>query len=437
MRKLKILFVSYSFPPAQSPAAQRVFSIVKYINKMRFQPFVLTPKIADSSLGYSKTDISLEPSVKLLRVGRGVLGNSEKIRAELRSDKLSYKGILYSIIYKYLLFPDKGMFWLISLMKQANKIISLIKNLEPDLIFSTSPLFTNHIIAFLLHKKLRVPMVADFRDLHYIGNISESRLPFYLKKLHSYWEEKILRASSAVIFISDSMKEFYVDNYPYIMDKAFTVYNGFDLSEFSELQDEIPSDKKIKIFYAGSFYGGTRNPFPFLSALDQLYREGKLPDLEIAIAGRLENNLLNQIKKLKIAKFINFLGIIERKQALRYMKKSHFLWLIVSSKKSHEIGIPLKTFEYILARRFILAFAPENSEVSNLIRNFHLGEVFPNELSGKNIDLISHKLLKIFDKFKDIYCTKPNFKIMERFNRKYQVRQVEEIIENVFANRKV
>jgi glycosyltransferase involved in cell wall biosynthesis len=394
--KINLTIVSYSYPPANAPAAQRPFALAKFINKDKFSVDVITCANQDSSLGFDKNaEVEVE-SVQLHKIK--ALLNTGGMREVKKSTMQGGKAGIKVKIKQWLmalsaafLFPDRAVIWLPPVMAFALKSR---KRLSPDVIFSTSPLFTNHYAArFLKLFHPKAMHIADFRDFHYIHN-------YELKKgfkswLHKLAEKRTINKADKVVVISNSMKDIYASKYPSKKEKIFSVYNGYDDNPYAG-QYQL-DDKKLVIFYAGSFYGGIRSPNPLLYTLEELVKSGfTSPDeIRIEIAGNIEQTLVEEVKSLQVFSSIVFLGLISRNEVLKKYCQSHLLWLIVGNEINHYTGVPIKMFEYLASRRYILNFSPEAAESRLIINQAKAGWNMDNtENSEKNITALKDVISK-------------------------------------------
>lgn len=425
MKKLQVLIISYSYPPANVPAAQRPYSIAKYLDKDKFNVTVLTCGNQDSSLGFNKDFNEKLQKVNLIKIDGYKVKATRSIVANNRNNNTKKtKGIKSVVInfLSYFIIPDKAIFWYPKVLKFLNK-----NKLKFDIVFSTSPAMTNHLIALKLKKRNpKTIYISDFRDFHYL-NIFQNKngLKAYInKKL----ELKIMKTSDKVTFISDSMLYEYKNYYPKFKDKFRTIYNGFDIDEYDLAPSKDINKEKLSIFYAGSFYKGVRDPLPLLMILEKIINENFISTSEIVIkiAGNFEATLLDKIKSLNIYDSIIFLGQIPRSEVLTEYKKSHLLWLIIGSKKSHYTGVPIKFYEYLASQRPIINFAPNVSEPTKIINKLKLGwNIDINELSIEEQITIFKEIIASF-KANNLYH-KIDLKSITKFSRKNQTKTLEKL----------
>jgi hypothetical protein len=156
----KVLIITYYWPPAGGPGVQRVLKFAKYLPEFGWQPLVLTVKNGeypayDKSL---KNDIppeckvyttkSIEP-FKLYKKFTGMAENEAIPVATLTENKKNWKKRLAYWIRLNLFIPDAKIGWIPFAVKAGKKIIQEEK---PDIILSSSPPPTVHLIAKKLAK---------------------------------------------------------------------------------------------------------------------------------------------------------------------------------------------------------------------------------------------------------------------------------------------
>ncbi|RMA58951.1 glycosyltransferase family protein [Ulvibacter antarcticus] len=428
-----VLIISYSYPPSNAPAAQRPFSLAKFLDKSKYNVTVITCRNADSSIGFDLSFNENIEDVSLIKINSLVGSNIGSYRsagmvstASKTSIKAKLKKKLFTT-FSTMILPDKAIFWypkVISYLKKNNTYID-----KTDILFTTSPLFTNHLIGNYIKKRnSNIKWLADFRDFHYVENWSRksSLKSMYHKRL----EQKVIRRANIITFISAAMQEVYEKYYLKEKHKMHYVYNGFDMDDFKGLSIDTLQNSRLTIFYAGSFYKGVRSPFPLLSILDSCFEKKYLTPNEIVIkiAGNFEQDLLEEAKNYKSFSCIEFLGRIPRSEVLNHLTKSDLLWLIVGNEITHYTGVPIKFYEYLASRRPIINFAPQNSEPTKIIKEFELGVSFDSENTSSEKD---HNLFNtLIEKYRSGKMNAPlDAKLIEVFTRDKQAKIFEELFE--------
>ena len=429
--KKNILIVSYSYPPANAPAAQRPFSIAKHIDKEKFNVTVITCSNPESSLGFDENFSNVIKGVKIIKIKDLITRNTistlrkNNTKEQNKNLKTTIKSAFYKLI-NYLIIPDRAIFWYINVIRYLKKNSFILK--ETNVVFSTSPMFTNHLIAKFIKKKNKsIKWVADFRDFHNLKATENNK--GFKSLINQKLESSVIKKSDIITFISHSMKNVYSEYFNSSKNKMHTIYNGFDKEDLNTSNIRDTQNAKLSIFYSGSFYSGLRSPKPLLQILDKLIEEQQISEnkLEINIVGNFENQLKLEIAHFKSFKCIHFIGRLNRNEVLKKQLEADLLWLIVGEKITHYTGLPLKFFEYIHTRRPIINFAPIISEPSSIIEKYNLGwNIDPKKHTFEN----QIKIFKeIVDKYNDGSLKNPiKQNEFDEFNRKYQTEQFENLL---------
>lgn len=427
--KKNILIIAYAYPPNNVAGAQRPYALAKYLDKTKYNIKVITCQNPDLPIGKNE---NFEPSideVELIYIKSRVGNSATKLRQKTnqKTNKVTVLSKLKSFLFKIgqqFIFPDKGMFWypnVTAYLKQNNELFE-----NTDIVFSTSPGVTNHRIArYIKRKNKNIQWIADFRDFNYVEHweFKKGIKAFLHKKL----EHSIVKEATNLTFVTKTMQKAYQKFYPQHQDKMYCVYNGFDKGDFPTVSE--PLNDKLSFFYAGSFYNGLRSPLPLMQLLDRAFEDNLLTkeEAQIQIAGNIDEEQKQAMKDYKSYHSIDFLGNLPRTEALQYMCRTTFLWLIVANIKSHYQTIPIKLFEYIAARRPIVNFAPIVSESSQIIQEKNL---------GYNFNTLDFNIEESYPIFKDLVLkykqgdfnqSMPD-ENLESFTWKHQMRLLEEIM---------
>lgn len=428
--KKNILIISYAYPPLNVPAAQRPYTIAKYLDKEKYTVTVITCENSFSSYGVDENFDASLPQVKVVKV-KAAIGDSHitaNTFIKTQHDSVVGKTIKSSLktAVSSTLLTDKGVFWYLPMKKYIEENSFLFKSV--DVVITTSPLITNHRLGLYFKKKFNtVQWIADFRDFYSLENTSNSLTvkAQYNKAL----EKKIVTQSTALTFVTQAMKQQYAITYPKQSHKMHSVTNGID----ALLERDIHLTKNVNttfsVFYGGSFYGEKRSPYELLRLLDKAVEDQLLTlnEIKVTIAGSITTKMHQKLKRYHTYSCITFLGIITRSEVAKKMRESLLLWLIVSEEVAHYKSIPLKLFEYIEAKKYILNFAPQSSEASKIILENQLGWNFNTGAENKQYNYNLFK--KVLTKYKtgQLNTVDAPFNI-ETYNWEHCIKEFEKIM---------
>lgn len=427
----KILIISYAFPPTNLPSAQRPYYFAKFLGKSYVNVTILTAKNPDSVYGINTT--FEEPvNVTILRTFnfniswlRKIKDNDKNHADKSNNFYLSKLKMKFVEFLETIAFPDKGLLWFPSAIITGVRV--LIKNKNTAL-FSTSPLFSNHIVAYFLKIVFGVVWIADIRDFHYTCYLEKQKKSMKIY-LHRILEREVIHHANYITFISNSMLNLYANNYSEYKNKFACIPNGLDIDFYLSQKDKSVVNEKINIVYAGSFYEGERSPFSLLNTLEKMVQTKLISKNEfvINIYGPIDNRIKGKIRLLTISDCVQINGIVSREDVFKNLEKADILWLIVGNKIHHSAGIPLKLFDYIMFKRFIWAFLPEDSQVESVLIELEYGEVF----TPANENEFIPKILRFFELFrKDRYASPPKIPLykLEKYSRQFQTKQLLDLV---------
>lgn len=431
--KKKVLIIAYYFPPLGMGGVQRVSKFVKYLPSFGWEPVVLTVKNID----YFSLDDSLlkelPESAEIYRTGSFdplrliflvkrmfVTRIVDPKKVALRNSRKSFFSILLSFLNLFF-FPDNKIGWFpFALIKG----IKICRKEKIDLLFSTSPPLTCHLVAFFLKKLTGIQWVADYRDPYMTYQDEKSSTSFkkiLLKKLQKLFLKKGERSIGVTQMIASGLKEVYPE-----VQKIEVLPNGYDQKDF-----EYKPWRRKDIFTI--VYFGTFSPDcpaePFLKALHNLLQQGKIDkgrvkftDVGLSMGVGMEDLVnkfeLNEITELK--------GYLPHKEGIQELLGAD-LALLTLAESSPAI-IPGKAYEYLGAQKPVLAIVPLKSEARRLIESLSAGRV----VSPDNLMEIENAILLYYREFesgKSSLKTDPTE--LQKLEKKYLIAKLVQIFDLV------
>jgi len=355
----KVLMIALEFAPCRSAGVQRTLRFSEYLKTHGWQPFIVT---ATENI-YDRRDSTLQ-------VAPEVAKHVVQAKCEDASKKFSFKGRYF----QWMTLPDRYWPWYFDAVRQASKIVEQKK---PDLIWSTYPVLTAHLIAFKLKKKYHIPWVADFRDpLQCRYDQSAQRYAWFKKWL----EKKVVKHASKVVFTSDRSAQLYRELYPQESPNKFvTIENGFYLpeklikAEGNQVVDTAFNSKKFQLLYSGSLYANGRSPEPLFKALSQLKKQNIIAADNFILTFRPGKStaFTALLTALDINDLVEFLPAISFEDSVREMQKASATVLIQDEIFHRQI--PGKLYDYICVKKPILALTPANSATADVINKISFG----------------------------------------------------------------
>lgn len=404
----KVLIVTYYWPPAGGAAVYRVTKFCKYLIQNDWEPIILTVNEAESSQSDQSLLKELPEGIKIFRtssieptvIAKKLTGSNisgAPIGAALQTSSQSFKSKLLSFIRLNFFIPDAKIGWIPFAFSQGKKIIEQEK---PDLIFSTSPPPTVHLIAKKLKTWSNIPWVADFRDpwtnIYYYDNFAKENKA---TKKNAHLENECLSAADKITVVNNG---FFNSN---ITDRFKTKFvkisNGFDPSDSIHRHSPSPEDETFTIRYLGHF---KNNQFP-IALKDWLLTISENHELssriKIEFIGFVDEQNKDELSDPAIKVDINYKDFVDRDEAMKLMSTSNALLLCIGGGQSKKYGLSLKLFDYLLHQKPIIGFGPVDGDAAEILRKTNAGKMFKYKdldgLSDYMTSLIHQKKEFIFD----------------------------------------
>ena len=375
----KVLIISYYWPPAGGPGVQRWLKFVKYLPEFDIQPIIYIPKnpkypITDSSL---TKEIPKNVTIYKNKIFEPYLYAgflSKKKTKQISSGVISDDNP--SLLEKFLLWirgnmfiPDARKYW----VKPSVRVLTgIIKKEGIDTIITTGPPHSLHLIGLELKKNLDVKWLADFRDpWTSIGYHTKLRLTKASQRKHSLLEKEVANGCDKLLVTSNTTK---VEFESITTNPVYVITNGYDIPE-----SELPFsalDKKFTLSHIGSLLTG-RNPENLWKVLSEIISENEAfrNVFQLNLIGVVGQDVLNCINDNGLKLYTRIKEYVTHEEAVNYQRSSQLL-LLAEIDSPHTRGIiPGKLFEYLAAKRPILAIGPEHWEGGEIVKSTNSGVV--------------------------------------------------------------
>ena len=431
----KVLVVSFHFPPTNSIASVRLGKFVKYLPQFGWEPIVLT---ANEVKGYSQ-DLPVEiDEASIFRTPYFALGSTisyeltggQKTIYQVPPRSSTWRKALYKLIRLMRPVYTLPMIRTLSLepigwhRHALKKGLEILSKEKFDIIFSSYGPSMSHFIASKLHKQTGVPWVAEFRDLWSLNHYLRKIQPFHF--LEKELEKRVMKGSCLLVTVSEpAAKQLQTLH----SKKVVTIPNGFDKEDYL---DNVPLTTKFTITYTGNIYPGKQDPSPLFRAIAQMKEEGELSSDNFEVrffgAGTL-TSLLPAIKHYHLEGIVKIYGLVPFKESILRQKESTVL-LFLGWNDPREKGVyTAKIFEYLGARRPILAIGLKGDVVDELLKETGAG-VMVSE--ADEIKTLLSQWMKEFKQLGEVLSHfKPDSAAVYRYTRKKEAAKLAQLLEEV------
>lgn len=421
MPKKKILIVTYYWPPSGGGGVQRWLKFVKYLPQFGWEPIVFTPENPEFDLKDESLIKDISPDLEVLKfpiwepfgVYKKLFKKKDKLKQGIVIEKaeMSFLDKLSVWVRANLFIPDPRRFWV---KPSVEFLSSYIADQKIDLVVTTGPPHSMHLIGLGLKKKCDVKWLADFRDPWSDWDILDKLgVKGVARRMHEKLEKKVLTHTDHVLTASHGIRRSLLEKKNDCSISVIT--NGFDPDDFNLTNSGNPNPK-FRITHLG-LLNELRNPEVFWDCLEEICKEKPdfQNDLELLLAGMVSDSILGRIQSSTLlGNKLTHLDYISHQEVFRYYNDSNILLLLLNPQDEAQLIIPGKLFEYLLVQKPILAIGKKESEVNDILRSTETGEVFEvgDKQQIKKMILASYERFRSGD-FQEI--TKP----VDQFSRKY------------------
>ena len=394
MSGIRTLVVAYDFPPHAAIGTQRTLRFVRHIEAEGWPVAVLTGDPKRFRNGTPVDDALLQrvpASVRVVRttVLRPIDRLTQFMRGSDRSrvstpnasrepaatpstgKRLSAVRSLKTWIDVVSAIPDSEVGWLLPTVLRG---VRFARQWQPEVIYSSAPPWTSHLVAGAIATLTGRPWVADFRDPWARAPWRSARAHPFANRMAARLERWVVERAGAIVFTTDAVRAEFAQRYgDRIATKFSVVPNGCDASMFDGIPHETTDT--FVLLHAGSLYGG-RDPQPLFRAIASAIASGRIERDRfrlqllgiVALAGA---DLERAAREAGLSDVVQLLPRADHRASLHAMRRASALLLL---QQGTTMSVPAKVYEYLAAGKRILAICDEG-ETANLVRSSGAGVV--------------------------------------------------------------
>jgi len=355
--------IAYHFPPlAGSSGIQRTLRFVQHLPALGWQPLVLSTH----PRAYERTSDDLMADVPAGTVVRRAFALDTARHLQIAG---RYMG--------WMARPDRWVSWQFDAVRQG---LRLIEEFKPDIIWSTYPIATAHVIASKLHRKTGIPWVADFRD-----PMAQDDYPTDTITRQQFLDIEADASAQArfCVFTTPGAARIYQQRYPTHAERMVVLENGYDEESFSAVKAASPATgsladgtRPLIMLHSGIVYPSERDPTQLFQALGNLHKEGTLSpaDLRVRFRASVHDDLLQSLAQAHGAQdFIELCPAVPYREALAEMLSVDALLVMQASNCNAQI--PAKIYEYLRAGKPILGLTDPAGDTAGVLRGAGLSNI--------------------------------------------------------------
>ncbi len=392
----RVLIISYYWPPTGGSGVQRWVKFAKYLPQEGWQPVVYTPEnpeqlAIDETLAAEipaeaeivKTHI-FEPYELYKKFLKGSGHSREAVEVNpVNAQNKSFVQKAAMWVRGNFFRPDPRCLWINPSVKYLKKYLA---EHPVDLIVSTGPPQSMHIIGMKLAQATGLPWIADFRDpwtkIFYFKHLSMTKAT---ERWHERMEKKVLDSATAVVAVSPLVQQ---ELQAMTKTPVELITNGFDECDFEEgTHSEVqPSEadslatgtpnQDFTMTHTGLFAadGNPTTLWEILSekcAADQDFKNL----LKINLIGKTDSQILEAIEAAGLKANLEDLGYQPHSRAIEEQRSASLLILPLRKEPEYKAVLPGKLFEYLASRRPILGIGQSDGAMAMILDQTKTGTV--------------------------------------------------------------
>ena len=436
----RVLVVTYYWPPSGGSGVQRWVKFAKYLPQEGWQPVIYTPENPE----YTAIDHTLEAeiphTVEIIRrpitepynlyrklMGKGASTDMKTLTAgasggavtEISSGKKSFKQRLSLWIRGNLFVPDPRVGWVKPSVRFLKKYLA---EHPVDVIVTTGPPHSMHLIGQRLHKELGIPWIPDFRDpwsrMYYLKHLPMSARTW--RRLRSM-EQSVLDDCSTVLAVTPLVQEEFQAQ---TKTPVAMITNGFDGGDFEQA---VEPDGFFNVVHTGLF-AADGNPLNLWKALGiKAWADADFKAaLRLRLVGKVDSEVYAAIEEAGLKNNVIDLGYRDHLTAVREQLAATMLVLPLRNDPEYRPILPGKLFEYLASRRPILGIGQEDGAMARVLADTGAGVT----AGWDNLDAMRVFIDKAWEQFKAGGVPAVEGDIA-RFSRRSLTRELAALLERV------
>ena len=417
----KVLVVANSFPAS---GGSRIDKFVSLLPEFGFEPVVLSAKECDSPDQQQLKQRYYPDTLKSYQA-RSIGWSYFTERFLMRGPHSRHYRLLQFLSFpeRCLLVPDYMVRWIPHGIRIANEIV---KREGIQVVLTSSPHESTHLIGMSLKKSCGIPWVADFRDLW----IEKTLLYRPATRLHDIWirhlERKVFHTADFIIANTPENADRYRQRFSVPEEKLEVIPNGFDRNDLDSENPPRFTPDIFRIGYAGAL---DKHEFPWRAALDALEMlagnvgRGKV---RLVHCGYLSEQVRDYLQSRNLDDLVEIHGTLPHSQAMALTAATDIRLLLLYETGYSSSIVPMKLYNYLIMNGPILAIAPESGVTASIIAKTRMGCVVSPQ---RGIDAIYRQLLEYYRAWENgSLSINPDYTEIQHYDRHAQTGRLAEIL---------
>jgi len=327
----RLLVVANPYPPMASAGTTRVVRFLRHLPAHGWEPVVLTAE--------ARGPAAVPAGVPVVRA------------AVPMPERLLGGGPRSGSIHRWVSVPDPYVSWVPAAVLKGRR---LLRDQSFDVIFSSSPRPSVHLVAAGLARNSSIPWLADYRDPWSTYQFRTYPTAVH-RAAHARLEAWALEQAATVTGVNAPIVDDIAARHPWLAGRTHVLPNGFDRGEAVE---PVSLGDGFWLVHTGRLYGREQQVSAFLAALGTLP-----PDVKALFVGVAGDRVLPEAARLGLGERVRVEPLVPHARALGYQRAADAL-LLVNGRTPESMSS--KVFEYLQACRPVFAISPAGSAARGL-----------------------------------------------------------------------
>lgn len=377
----KVLVITYYWPPSGGSGVQRWLKFAKYLPQYGWEPVIYTPLNPEPNSTDEGLLKDVSPDLKVVK--RKILEPYSFYKLLTGKDKgkpikanIISNGKNSSITHKLSLFvrgnffiPDPRCLWIGPSVRYLKKYL---KENPVDVIVSTGPPHSMHLIAKRVSKATGTPWLADFRDpwteIFFFKHLNLSNWAY---NRHRKLEQGVIDNANKVVVVSNKMQRDFACR---TSTPVAVITNGFDPDDFQPAEDTHSG--KFTLVHTGLLVD-SGNPDMLWRVLGEKAAEDVQfkQNLHIITMGQTDASIIKDIEDNSLKENFTDMGYVAHNVATGWQQSASLLLLPLRKEPEAAAILTGKFFEYLASGRPILAFGPTDGDLAVALKESKSGTI--------------------------------------------------------------
>jgi len=359
---MKILCVTYCYPPLQYPATMCYVKLVTGLKAHGIDVEVVT---IDPETFYFPGGKTVDPSMmSILPEGvknhqiRSWEGNPLVIR--LRESRIAHR-----LLYR--LFEPRKREW----TYPALRYLKGLDLSQYDAVLTCSQPHCNHLIGMELKKVTGKPWIAYFSD-PWTDNVYALFRSRPLLEFNLQLETDVIQKANRVFFTSPEICSLVMGKFPAdLMSKCGILPHSFMPEWYGgPVSRGKRNDGKLLILHTGHFYG-PRSPMPLFRAIEEAKSRYAIGEkLHFLFCGGMKDEDEAYLEQKGLSSMVTLVGTVPYLDSLAEMSRADYLLLVDApvSGKGESVFLPSKLIDYFGSGKPVIGITTKEGASARVLR---------------------------------------------------------------------